>query len=395
MSPFLLMIGLSVAFVAGFVVLLLSWVTVAERLSGLSRVRTDLQSKRLHERLTEVIIDELRPQADGAAGGLVLLGLAAVALLLGRAMHLKPGLEPLFLAVHVPALCFGVWGAMALKRKPLALEQSPLYRALFLAPASVQELSPTIVLLNIDVTGVGDALARQRVTQMNTPIPHVIVGFKDGTSHLVRGVHDKDFNSIETLAALERHLPGVPRGAPIPRTEPKPSSAPTSSGGLVARLAGIAVLTAVASLGALWWEDSGDQSRRMEAIAKVDAALAVAKSSSAPATAIQCPLQDVDAFDVSFVATRDPNVAWPNVRGETPFILGRTGASIASGFSRYAAAATVQGSGSTVNVGLVVVDVETKQVICAGNVSGPLDARTPSRSVDVVIAQALGLKSVL
>lgn len=92
-------------------------------------------------------------------------------------------------------------------------------------------------------------------------------------------------------------------------------------------------------------------------------------------------------------ATR--KVAWPTLRGETPFILGRTGASVASGFSRYAAAATVQGSGATVNVGLVVVDVETKQVVCAGNVSGPLDALMPSRSVDFVVAQALGLKSVL
>ena len=138
MLPVLLVAGIVIAVVAGLIMLLLSWATATERISGLSKVRADLQAKRLHERLIEVIIDELRPEADGAAGGLVLLGLAALALLLGRATHLKPGIEPLFLAVHVPAVCFAVWGAISLQRKPLALELSPLYRALFLAPACRQ-----------------------------------------------------------------------------------------------------------------------------------------------------------------------------------------------------------------------------------------------------------------
>lgn len=384
-------IGLAATFLLAIGVTIAAWYLGSDWLSGLSAIRAALRKRPLHEHFVELIITELRPHTDGVTGALALLVLGLAILLGGRLLHLQPGLNPEFVALHVPAVAFLAWAGYLLNQKRVKPEDSLLYRTLFMAPSSILELVPTTVLMSLNVTTLVDALAQTRVTQTNTPVPHVLMRLRDGSHQLLRALHDQDFGAVQALAELRRVLPEVHVGEPIALT-PTPQPAATPPGGRTwLIMTGIAALTAATAFGAQRYSDGMHSQKRLGQETALSQAAAMARGQQPAQGPLSCSLT-AEQWAFAFTADRKAGLDWPSFRGTTPFEITSTGQSGYSGLPKYVVSADVDLNGTLATASVVVLDFATGQTACAGTISGPVDPRVPGgigRSIDALLLASL------
>lgn len=201
-------LALLVVFIAG------AWVVakLGDVVSGLPRVRASLLGRGLDARLADRVIEELEKENGGMGCGLLIGGLALAALGYGLytlAGMYAPETDELLLYPAPGLLGLLVAGVLVVRARRIDADASATHRALITRASEVSALVPTTKQLNLDISTTGDALARTRVTQW-TPVPHVMLVYRDGSYFAVRAFDDRDHHSTSLIEALRTALPNVP-----------------------------------------------------------------------------------------------------------------------------------------------------------------------------------------
>ena len=129
----------------------------------------------------------------------------------------------------------------------------------------------------------------------------------------------------------------------------------------------------------------------------MDSAATVAKARLRAVTGapLLCSLpSSTQSWDLAFVADRNAAAHWPLISAAVPFIIDRTGASVADTRAppKFLAAVQLGAVDATATLDVVVVEVASGQLVCEGRLSGAVDARAAggvSRSIDVLLMGAL------
>lgn len=178
-------------------------------IAGVPRVHAALIARGMDRRLADRIRDELELTSGGVGCGAVvgLVGLAALAtggyFLFG--MYRPEPLEwLLYLAPGV--VVTGIALVMVVRARRVDPDTSELHRRLVTEGPRVRVLVRATVRTRVNITTAGDALAGQRVTQMQL-LPHVIVVHEDGTELAIRALEDADVVLTETVRALQGVVP--------------------------------------------------------------------------------------------------------------------------------------------------------------------------------------------
>jgi len=205
--------------VGGVVVLLVvliagGWAVakLGDALNGLPRTRASLIARGVDARLADRIVDELAAENAGMGCGLLFGGLGVCAL--GYGLYTLAGMyapEPDELLLYPAPGLLGllIASVLVIRARRIDADSSATHRALVTRASEVTTLVPTTKPLNLNITTTADALAQTRVTQW-TPVPHVVLVYRDGSHFAVRAFDDRDHLSTSLLQALRTALPNTP-----------------------------------------------------------------------------------------------------------------------------------------------------------------------------------------